>query len=318
MSGTQPGASDGGGDLALALEELEEEQAAPEENAELPELIGAMVATPMDRGLRDPAGTFVEDALRPSGDLYVVKRAPDDFVTLSLRAMAWFPTIRGDMRLDDGGGTSSRLDFSDDLDLDELEFEPAAEVGLRLGRHDIRLSGFTFSADEESVADAQLTFGSITIPAGGFVDGTVELRSARATYAFALVDVPGFRLSPLVSVYYFDVDAEVETVMLPGGALLKESADEQVLAPAVGALAEITLADFVIAADARGFFVEVGEVDGLLIDAAASLTWRPSDNLGLFAGYRVLAVDVEGSSGGSDFDFDFALHGPFAGGELRF
>ncbi len=98
------------------------------------------------------------------------------------------------------------------------------------------------------------------------------------------------------------------------GTPLQDSIDEHIPIPTAGIHFELPIDDFLITADVSGLYVSVREIEAGFIDASASIGWRPINNFGIFAGYKIIGFDASRS----DFSFDATLSGPFVGGEIRF
>ena len=243
------------------------------------------------------------------------RRGVTDFAGF-FRPMAWFPQISGDVDLDDGAGFSTNLSFSE-LDVDALEPTFAGEVNLRWTIFDVWLSGFSFSSSESALLTGNVTFGNITFGASTLVDTTIEIDNFRAAFGFSLVSTEeGMRFGPTVGVSVFRISAELDAI-LPGG-LVQERVSEHLPIPFVGLHAEIPAALFLITADASLFFIDVDQVQAPFFDLTGMVVWRPVDHFGLFAGYRYLSFDVNGSDAGRTLNISLEMHGPFVGGELRF
>lgn len=63
---------------------------------------------------------------------------------------------------------------------------------------------------------------------------------------------------------------------------------------------------------------DLGDANGIYIDAEAYLRWQATEQFDVMAGYRYLSMDGFGSASSRDFDAEVAVQGFFLGGGARF
>ena len=95
---------------------------------------------------------------------------------------------------------------------------------------------------------------------------------------------------------------------------LRDEFEAHIPFPTFGVHFELPLGSWQLGADLSGFFIEIDDLQSAYLDAAASLSWSPVNNVNIMWGYRAIRLDA----GASDYTFDSILHGPFAGVEIRF
>lgn len=231
---------------------------------------------------------------------------------ISFRPAVWVPEIDGAVSLENVFGLATDLDLGRDLDVDDESTEFSGELNLRLGSHDLWISGFSFSASGRTTISQGIVFGDLSAVVSETITTDIDLETFRVQYGFALLDLgsAGPRLSITVAANFYNLEASLESATTG----LRDAIDEDIPFPSVGAHLEIGFADFLFSADVTALFVAISDIEGSFIDASAALSWSPMPNVSIFGGYRAIQIEADAS----DFNFDPTLQGPFAGVEIRF
>lgn len=230
-----------------------------------------------------------------------------------LRGGAWITWIDGEVK-DSSGRVADfdKIKIDDDLGFDDPTVQFIGIANVRLGRHDFWVSGFDYDERETESVEVQLDFGDITVNVNRPVRTRFEFSDInfRYGYSFFTFEEDGFRLGPTVALSYSDVAIELTDV----DTGLSEDIDETFPAPTFGLHGEIPVGDVLLEADLAGVYIDAGSFDGWALRSAATVVWRPYDNLGFFAGFNGIFADISLSRE----DVDAALFGPTVGLELRF
>lgn len=222
-----------------------------------------------------------------------------------------FMELAGDFGLgDSGGGGSLNINLGEGLDISNGG-SPYAKVeavvmGFRFG-----VSGFKYSDTGDSILST--SFGDII--AGSTVNTDLDLTNLKATFAYDLFDFGFLRISPGLSLDYFDIDLEMVATS-PIAAI--EKIDFEVPVPMPYLSAQLTYEDFTLDAEVSGISVNLPDANGLYWDISMKLRYQPVPLLDMFVGYRYLLIDAEGDVGGQDFDADIHLNGLLFGASFRF
>ncbi|MGH7151722.1 MAG: hypothetical protein ACREIU_13545 [Planctomycetota bacterium] len=224
-------------------------------------------------------------------------------VEVSVAAFA--PVFGGDAQ--QGAGNPS-IDFEEGLDLEDRDIVPAGSiavdwVGLRL-----QVSGFQTKVDGEQVLGSD--FGQI--PAGTLVDTEGKLTSLRASIVLAGIDAGVVKIRPGVGVEWVQFDLDADSV------LANEEIDAYAPVPVAVLNGEVELGPVRLVADVAGIYGNYEDLEGTLIDGEATLRLGIGGPAEIFAGYRYLQADLEGTTSGVPFDVALRLHGPMAGIGIRF
>lgn len=231
---------------------------------------------------------------------------------VNIRPLTWFPKIQGDVSLQNIFDLATSLDFDADLGVSDLETMFLGELNFNLGRHHFHVSGFSLASSGRQLANQVIIFGDLTIPIGDLVRTDIDLSNLNVEYEYSFFSIEdhGFQLGTTMGVDYFHLAAS----LVLEGTPLQDTIDEHIPIPTAGIHLELPIDDFLITADVSGLFVSVREIEASFIDASASIGWRPMNNFGVFAGYKIIGFDASSN----DFSFDATLSGPFVGGEIRF
>ena len=106
---------------------------------------------------------------------------------------------------------------------------------------------------------------------------------------------------------------ELTIAGIPTGA--RFSFEETLPVPTIGVHPEVPYGNFLFSAQFGGFYVDINDFEATGIRAEAGVTWRPYDNVGIFADLNAIYADLELER--DDID-DLVLWGPAVGLELRF
>ena len=221
--------------------------------------------------------------------------------------------IEGDIALNPtaGGGTSSiQQDLETALGLGDEQGSPWARAELDLGVPVLAVTGFTF--EEQGSGTLQANYGNIT--AGTDVNSDLEMANVKASMAFQIALGP-LSISPGLAVDWFDLQLAVSDT----AGIATETVELSAPVPMVflRGQADVGIASFI----AEAGYLEVPEYDDIEAtswDAEALVELRPTPQFNLFAGYRVITVQVEGEVDNQDFFADITLSGWIIGGGVRF
>ncbi len=224
----------------------------------------------------------------------------------------FIPEMSGDLGLESTvGGVFADVDLNQ-FGLEERDNVPYARVwGSALGLN-VWASGFQY--EEDGRGTLNVGFGDLV--AGVPVNAEMELTTAQAGFTFPLIDLAGVRLAPGVGVDYFDLNMVVDQPTVS----LREEIDTQGPIPLLfleGSF-DPPVVPLILEARVGAIAGTYGDIDGKVIDAEATLSFNLLDPLEVFAGYRLLRFDVDGTTDGQDFSGDILLDGFIFGGSLRF
>lgn len=202
------------------------------------------------------------------------------------------------------------LDVEGDLNLDNSQ-DITAEVALQLGN--FRLGAgylpIDFSGTGTVTVDGSFNGQPISVDDSVTSALTADLIDLSLTYFFInMDDLPSrFQLGIEISGKFIDADSTLTNNTNP----YTETNSESAVIPTIGARMRFGLGDL-ISFSARAGYMEID--DDSFLDIDAQIEFSPLPALGIYAGYRILELNVDQS----DFFMDTEFSGAYAGVFARF
>jgi hypothetical protein len=221
--------------------------------------------------------------------------------------------IDGNVALSASGGSLSGT-TSQDIDasfgLGDAVGSPYVNVDLDFGVPVISVSGFTF--EERGTGTLSAQFGNLT--AGTNVESKLRFSNVKAAIAFQ-VDLGPVAIGPGVAIDVVDLDLTVRDT----AGFSTEDIQVQAPVPMAYLRGDVDLGALKGVAELGYIQVPtVNDVEGTFWDAEVRAELRLSPVLHLFAGYRMLHVDGEGTVDDQSFATDLDVGGWMIGGGVRF
>ena len=239
---------------------------------------------------------------------------------LRLMPSVWAAQPRGRVGWIDGNTESLALEEMESLknmDLDDVAYAPALDIGISLPfLFDIHAGVFLYGADSDFRLNEALDWGSARFDAGDDVSADVEFMSIYAEAAARVVDFPVGAVSVGLALHGMISDVTLERDSANRGNL-----NEFAFVPALSARAFINpplLWQWTIEAKLQWMQIDIFDVKANMLDAGAQITWRPIENLGVMAGYRIVDYDLDHKLSGSRAQVDITLSGPYLGAVIQF
>ncbi len=214
--------------------------------------------------------------------------------------------LKGDLRLQDGGG--SRIELQDDLNIDDartlwaqLDFQPFR------GHH--LVFGYTpLSFDGDNTLQSDLLVNGILYPAGDDVESKLELTTYEVAYRFDLFLGEKVNVSPVLSMSLLDAKGELEDRTTG----LSERDKIFLPLPAVGLRFEaFPFSRLALFGEAKGFTLGA---NATTLSAEGGITVHIINNIAFYASYRYALYDIDRG----DIELNTALHGPYVGLSFRY
>jgi len=238
--------------------------------------------------------------------ILIATALPAQGFEVGVRGHYWFPFIDGDIRLDDSSLKGTRLDFENDLGIND-EYYPFGEVFLGLGDHHLSLSFYRADYDGRNTLDQDINFGGETFPAGDRIESSLEYNVYDLAYRYHVLDVEnflaGFSLGLVGRVKVFDLEAEIQSQT----TALSEREDYTLPVPLLGLNFHLGILEDIL--EARILATGIGYWDGHMVDAQAELSFTPIPFVDIHAGYRTFFVGVDAD----DLDLDYNTSGVYVG-----
>lgn len=231
-----------------------------------------------------------------------------------VQAGAGLQGLAGDAAYTDQGLTGTTFSVGD-VGLDDAEVAPFVELGVGTPIFDIHgyLGYSSFSTEGSRSLGRTINFGGRTFNAGATVQSESSISDlyAEVNWSPIALNVAGFSLG--LAVHQLEVAASLDS------SGLKTEAEESATIPALAVRAYVAPLDMLEAEVAvHGLAVPLGDASGTYLWAQAQVSYYPVSLVGVIAGWRHTAVDVDIESGARTIAAKVALSGPFLGLAAQF
>jgi hypothetical protein len=221
--------------------------------------------------------------------------------------------VRVAAQINPTGGTE--IDLEDDLGLDDSALLPAVFAGARLG------SGFSVTAeyyslgrDSTATLARSITVDNVVYPVNGSVTAGFDTDIYRFTIGYAFVRNDTMEIGGAIGVHATNIDLTLSGQGSVGGAPASTQVRRQdFLAPmpTLGLFGNFQLMPgLTLGARIDYLTLSIGDYDGELINAQASISYRVTRNVGIGAGYRFVSYDVGVDKTDALGEFDYNFSGP--------
>jgi len=219
---------------------------------------------------------------------------PSTAVELGIRGYYWMPGLDGDINYDSGDD----LDLEDDLGMD-TESYPMIDIFAGFGNHHLLFTYYKVEYSGSEKLKDDIEFGGTTFPAGDKVDSELEYSVMDFAYQWDAIDLENFlagaSLGLVGKVKYMDItSAKVE-----GGG---ESEDVDIAGPIPMVL------------ESDNIHTGIGYSGNSVVEYFGDISYTPFPFMGIHAGYRSFAVDVDVD----DLDSNFTTAGPYGALTISF
>jgi hypothetical protein len=216
---------------------------------------------------------------------------------LGVRGYYWFPELSGDIRVDDAGIIGTKLDFKDDLDVDDESY-PVIEVFAGIGKHHFSLAFFNADYDGDTVLTKDIYFNGELFQVNERVVSNLEYDNYDVMYRYDLIDLEnllaGGSLGLVARVMVFDGSASVAS------ASVTEKEDFTAPIPMIGANFHVGILKDIL--EARVLVTGSGYSGNTVFDGLAEISLTPFPFLDINGGYRFFIIDVDEDDAALDYD----------------
>ena len=236
----------------------------------------------------------------------VFAAAPSAAIELGVRGYYWMPGLDGDINYEN----EDTLDLDDDLGMDSESY-PMVDIFAGFGNHHLIFTYYKADYSGSERINQEIKFGDSTYPAGTNVDSELEYKVMDFAYQWDAIDLEnilaGTSLGLVGKVKYLDItSAKVE------GGGESEEVDIAGPIPMVGANLHVgILADII---EARFQVTGIGYSGSSVVEFFGDISYTPFPFVGIHAGYRSFAVDVDVD----DLESNFTTAGPYGALTISF
>jgi hypothetical protein len=237
--------------------------------------------------------------------------------SLRVRAMAWYVSTGGDLKLPSETDTPSSTVELESLDADEPVFAPMADFTFRRGDWGLTVRGAGWSTSGTAQPGFTGRLGDVEFSPTTTLDSEVQILMFEAEGLYTLgryqPERSEFKIDGALDLVFggrlTSVDASTRDITPGiGSAVPPESSEDNLfIEPLVGLRGSMEIAeqvDLEVQCTIGG--LPLGDTSSFTGDIIAGISWRPIENVGILFGYRSIFLDV---SDGED-NGEFALSGP--------
>lgn len=214
-------------------------------------------------------------------------------------------TLRLDASVSDPGTVISA---EDDLGLDDSQLLPQAEITLLPGeRHLLRLSGLSSHRSAQQVLERTIKFDDEVYLAGERVDSELNLTMFGLTYGYRFLVRDRAEVTGTVGIQIADVEANA----VVRSRVVRDAESGVAPLPLAGVEGRYDFSDRWSAEGRLQYLtVDVGQVDGEILDARAAVTWRMNPYLVFGLGFRRLSIKADSRDEDTPGLVDMTMDGP--------
>ncbi len=228
---------------------------------------------------------------------------------IGARGYYWFPSLDGNIKVDEGGVIGTNIDFEDDLGLDDDEF-PTVEVFVGAGKHHLSLAFTDVDYSNSKMLTRSIDFDGRTYLDNSLVASSIEYQMIDFHYQYDLVDLEnilaGFSVGGVFHVKYLDGEVSLKTTGID------EKEDFTLPIPMIGLNLHLGMLADILEARVRG--TGVGYSGNHIYEFLGEVSWTPFPFVDIHGGYKTFVIDIDED----DVDFDYDMSGPYVALTISF
>lgn len=239
-------------------------------------------------------------------------------------ASAFKPDIETDVKVSSASGAvGTEISLESDLNLADRETLPAFFLGARLGGR-WSLTGEYFALDRDGSAglERDIVFDDVVYPTGVTVSSRFDTSVYRAGLAYSFIRNDRAEVGAVLGAHVTSFDVELNGQAYVGSATLQATRRQrEVLAPlpTLGLYGGYRVTDrLVVTGRFDWMSLGVGDYDGELTNAQASVSYRLFRNVGIGAAWRYVDYGLQIDKDRWKGDMSYQFSGPSVFLQLAF
>jgi outer membrane protein len=228
---------------------------------------------------------------------------------IGARGYYWFPSLEGNVKVDEAGITGTSMDFEKDLGIDDESY-PTIEAFIGAGKHHLSLAYTNIEYSGTKTLTQTIVFNGKTYSASALVSSSIEYRQIDFAYQYDLVNLEnvlaGFSLGGVFQVTYLDGKVNLATTGID------EKEEFTLPIPMIGLNLHIGVLADILEARIRG--AAIGYSGNMIYEIAGDVSYTPFPFMDIHGGYKTFVIDIDED----DVTFDYDLSGPYIALTLSF
>jgi len=229
--------------------------------------------------------------------------------------------VSSSLAVNPGAGTS--IDLEDDVGLDDSSLLPAIYAGAKLGGGFV-VTGeyYSLGRDTTGTISRNITVDDVVYPVNGSLTVGFDTDIYRLTIGYSFVRNETVELGAAIGLHATNLDFSISGQGSAGGAPVSTQVrrkDFLAPMPTVGLYTTFQVAPQIyLNARADYLSLGVGDYDGSVLNAQASVAYRFNKTFGVGVGYRYVDYDLDVEKDNYVASFDYKFWGPSIFLELGF
>ena len=220
---------------------------------------------------------------------------------IGARGYYWFPSLDGNVKVDEADIAGTILDFDKDLGIDDENY-PSIEAFVGLGSHHLSLTYTEIDySGTKQLSETKYFKGQ---PYDGTVDSSIEYRMIDFHYQYDFLDLEnilaGFSLGGVLQVKYLEGEVSLKTTGID-----EEEEDFTLPIPMLGLNLHMGILADVLEARIRG--TVIGYSGNKIYEVMGDISWTPFPFVDIHGGYKTFVIDIDED----DVIFDYDMSGPY-------
>jgi len=221
---------------------------------------------------------------------------------IGARGYYWFPSLDGNVKVDEASIIGTTIDFEKDLGIEDENY-PSVEVFLGGGRHHLSLTYTNIDYSGRKRLTRNIIFNGEIYSINELVTSLIEYKMMDLHYQYDFLNLEnvlaGFSLGVVFQIKYLDGEVGLKTTGID------EKKDFTLPIPMIGLNLHIGMLADVLEARLRG--TAIGYAGNAIYELMADISWTPLPFLDIHGGYKTFVIDIDED----DVVFDYDMSGPF-------
>ena len=221
---------------------------------------------------------------------------------IGARGYYWFPSLDGNVKVDEDAIIGTTIDFEKDLGVGDENY-PSVEVFLGGGRHHLSLTYTDIDYSGEKKLTEKITFNGKDYNINAFVNSSIQYKMMDLLYQYDFLNLEnvlaGFSLGAVLQVKYLDGDVGLKTTGID------EKEDFKFPIPMIGLNLHFGLLADVLEVRLRG--TAIGYAGNTIYELMGDISWTPFPLVDIHGGYKTFVIDIDED----DIVFDYDMSGPY-------
>lgn len=238
---------------------------------------------------------------------FELEYARGEYFTVEARAGYWITVLTGNVNISSGDVIGNDIDLVSDLGLEDELGVFNGELTLKVSqRNRFTVGAVNFSHAGQGEVSETFTFNGVTYTEGVATDSSLDIQIVTIGYELDLVRAPRGYFAIRLSVDLFEIQTSIVTA-----SILENKATISAAIPKAGLAARINISDWV---SVTGNVSAIEYEENYLVDGAVYLDVNFTPNIGIFAGWRMIRLEINIDDDGGEIEWS----GAYLGAMVRF